>query len=131
MSEITKTYENGNVTISAEAFASIATVVAKEVPDIVSISAGLISDIAGKITKKSSFLPVKVDIVDENINIEVHTVLKYGSNIPKIAAELQDRIASAVENMTGISVKTVNVVVDNVVVEKKNDKKEKEENKDA
>ena len=53
-------------------------------------------------------------LVDNMVTVELHVVLEYGVRIPQVAWQLQNDIRQAVEQMTGKSVKTVNVVVQSV-----------------
>ena len=43
----------------------------------------------------------------------------YGSSIPKVSCQVQDRVMSAIENMTGLKVEEVNIRVAGVVMETK------------
>lgn len=119
MSEIIREEANGTISITDDAVAAIAGVAAEEVEGVVSMNSNLFGEIAGKFGKKGLNKNIKVDVSDNEITVEVHVVLKYGANIPKICDALQDRISSSVDNMTGIKVKTVNVFVENIVMEKK------------
>ena len=51
--------------------------------------------------------------------------MEYGAKIPEVAWELQDKVKSEVESMTGLEVVAVNVSVDSVTVPA-NDEKVKE-----
>ena len=43
-------------------------------------------------------------------------VVEYGSNIPDVAWEVQDKVKTEIETMTGINVESVNVSVDGINV---------------
>ena len=48
--------------------------------------------------------------------ITVNLLVAYGSRIPSMCAKVQENVKSTVQNMTGITVSRVNVVVRGVVV---------------
>ena len=47
-------------------------------------------------------------------------VLEYGYSIPKTSGQVQEKVKSAIENMTGLTVEEVNVRIASVVMEKNN-----------
>ena len=53
---------------------------------------------------------IKVDIDENyNISIEVRVVVRYGLNIADVAAQIQETIKSAIEQMVDINLKDINV----------------------
>ncbi len=48
------------------------------------------------------------------VKIDVNIIVEYGTRIPDIAFEIQNRVKTSVENMTGIKVEEVNVHVQGV-----------------
>ena len=57
----------------------------------------------------------------EGTNIELALVILHGVNIVKIAEEVQKNVKEAVESMTGINVRNVDITISDIVFE---DKKE-------
>ena len=53
----------------------------------------------------------EVEKEDGEITLDVYLTVKYGFAIPETAAKVQDAVMSAVETMTGFSVRAVNVHV--------------------
>ena len=66
------------------------------------------------------------------MKIDVNIIVEYGTRIPDVAFEIQNRVKKSVENMTGLKVVEVNVHVQGVKAEIDNDEEnvetEKEEN---
>ncbi|MGN1092379.1 MAG: Asp23/Gls24 family envelope stress response protein, partial [Monoglobaceae bacterium] len=48
--------------------------------------------------------------------LDLSIVVEYGSNIPDVAWEVQDKVKTEIETMTGINVESVNVSVDGINV---------------
>ena len=68
--------------------------------------------------KKNLAKGIKVDTESGKANIDVNIIVEYGSRIPDVAYEIQNRVKTAVENMTGLKVEAVNVHVQGVNTEK-------------
>ena len=104
--------ENEGIQISNDVVAVIAGVAVSEVPGV----AGMAGGFAGGITevlsgKKNLAKGIKVDVEGTSAKIDVNIIVEYGSRIPDVAFEIQNRVKKAVENMTGLKVEEVNVHV--------------------
>lgn len=107
--------ENEGIKISDDVVAVIAGVAVSEVPGVASMAgsfAGGISEVFSG--KKNMAKGIKVDIADNDTKIDVNIIVEYGTRIPDVAFEIQNRVKKAVENMTGLNVEEVNVHVQGV-----------------
>ena len=107
--------ENEGIKISDDVVAVIAGVAVSEVPGV----SGMAGGFAGGITevfsgKKNLAKGIKVDIADTDVKIDVNIIVEYGSRIPDVAFEIQNRVKKADEGMTGLNVEEVNVHVQGV-----------------
>ena len=64
--------------------------------------------------KKNLAKGIKVEIENSTAKIDVNIIVEYGSRIPDVAYEIQNRVKKAVESMTGLIVEEVNVHVQGV-----------------
>ena len=64
--------------------------------------------------KKNLAKGIKAEIVESTAKIDVNIIVEYGSRIPDVAFEIQNRVKKAVESMTGLKVEEVNVHVQGV-----------------
>ena len=64
--------------------------------------------------KKNLAKGIKVDKEENKVKIDVNIIVEYGTIIPDIAFEIQNRVKTSVENMTGLTVEEVNVHVQGV-----------------
>ena len=64
--------------------------------------------------KKNLAKGIKVDVTDSQAKIDVNIIVEYGTRIPDVAYEIQNRVKKAVESMTGLVVEEVNVHVQGV-----------------
>lgn len=116
---------NGSVNISDEVVAVIASLAASEIKGIAGMVSGVVGGIAELIGKKNLSKGVKITREENKTTIELSVIVEYGAKIPDVAWELQDKVKSEVESMTGLEVVAVNVSVDSVTVPA-NDEKVKE-----
>ena len=108
--------ENINLSISEEVIATIAEKVVLNVAGVFSLSGGL--NVLGK---KIGTQGIKVDITKKDVSLDVYIVVNYGVKIPDIAWEIQDKVKKELENMTGMTVTTVNVHIQGINYETKKD----------
>ena len=54
---------------------------------------------------------MKVDVTEEHVSVDLSLNIKYGYNIPEVSERVQERVKSAIENMTGLTVLDVNVKI--------------------
>lgn len=105
----------GEVKIADEVVASIAAFAALEV-DGVSAMGGMTKEIMGKLGVKSQARGVKVDVLEGIVTVTVTLNLLYGYSLVKVSGKVQEKVKSAIENMTGLTVADVNVRVAGVDV---------------
>ena len=98
-------YDNqsiGKVDIADEVVAIIAGLAATEVEGV--------SALSGHITYS--------DVEDGVVKASLSVYLKYGYSIPKTCTLVQDKVKSAIENMTGLTVSDVDISIAGVDVDK-------------
>ena len=81
------------------------------------LTGGLTEALKGK---KNLAKGIKVEATETTANIDVNIIVEYGSRIPDVAFEIQNRVKKSVENMTGLKVTEVNVHVQGVNTESLN-----------
>ena len=112
--EEVKEEENG-IEISNDVIAVIAGVAVSEVQGVASMSGGFAGGITEVLSgKKNMAKGIKVEKTDNKAKIDVNIIVEYGSRIPDVAFEIQNRVKKSVESMTGFKVEEVNVHVQGV-----------------
>ena len=107
-----KLYEKemmGEVRIADEVVAIIAGLAATEVDVVDSMACNITNELVGKLGMNNLSKGVKVDVTDEHVSVDLSLNIKYGYNIPDVSERVQDRVKSAIENMTGLTVLDVNI----------------------
>ena len=120
--------EDNTIRIADDVVAVIAGVAVSEIPGVY----GMAGSFAGGITevlsgKKNLSKGIKVEVGEKDTKIDVNIIVEYGTRIPDIAYEIQNRVKKAVENMTGLKVLEVNVHVQGVNTEFDKDSNKTEE----
>ena len=117
--------KNDGIKIANDVVAVIAGVAVSEVPGVASMSGGFAGGITEVLSgKKNLSKGIKVDADEKDVKIDVNIIVEYGSRIPDIAFEIQNRVKKSVENMTGLKVSEVNVHVQGVKTEKDEENEE-------
>ena len=131
--EIEEIVENSNdgIKIANDVIAVIAGVAVSEVPGVASMSGGFAGGITEVLSgKKNLSKGIKVDSDEKEVKIDVNIIVEYGSRIPDVAFEIQNRVKKSVENMTGLKVAEVNVHVQGVKTGKEEVNDEEEVSKE-
>lgn len=123
--QVNETEVNG-IKIAEDVVAKIAGIAASEVKGVFSMNGGIAGGISEMFGKKSFSKGVKAQVTDKDTILDLYIIVEYGSRIPDIAWEIQNKVKTAVENMTGLKVLEVNIHVQGVNVPK--DEKNKEDN---
>ena len=108
---------HGEVVIADEVVAVIAGLAAMEVEGVATMAGDATRELISKIGKKSLSKGVKVDILEGVVTVALALNIKYGYNIMAITTKVQEKVKTAIENMTGLTVADVNIRVAGVDVE--------------
>lgn len=107
----------GEVQIADEVVAIIAGLAATEVDGVASMAGNITNELVSKLGMKNLSKGVKVTVEESSVLVDITLNLKYGTQIPAVSAKVQDKVKSAIETMTGLSVTEVNIKVASVNVE--------------
>ena len=109
----------GTVVISDHVICTIAGLAAMEVKGIASMKGDIEASQITRFTMNSLSKCVRI-FMKENNSIAVQMVLniKYGYNLPETTRKVQERVKDVLENMTGLTVESVNISISDVKVEK-------------
>jgi uncharacterized alkaline shock family protein YloU len=117
--------ENGVVNISNEVISTIASTAAMQVEGVVGMNNNLAGGISELLGKKNHGKGVKTEVDGEEVSLELHLNLAYGAKINEVGKEVQNKVKEAIENMTDLIVKNVDVHIEGVVRTKSEEDKAK------
>ena len=111
--------EGGKIIFAPDVIATIANLAASEVEGVENLSGTVAESISGMLGgKKSLTKGIRVDFTEENVNIDISVVVKYGFKIHEVFQNIQKKVKATIENMTGLTVSTINVAVQSISFEK-------------
>ena len=107
----------GEVKIADEVVAIIAGLAAMEVEGFASMAGNATRELISKLGMRSLSKGVRVDVLDGVVTVALALNLKYGYSIMDVCKKVQDKVKTAIENMTGLSVADVNIRIVSVDME--------------
>lgn len=111
--------EIGSILIDNAVIASIAGASAMECYGLVGMATkSTASGLVELLKRENMTKGVKVSTDNDQILIDLFIIVEFGTNISAVANNIIDKVRYNIENMTGMTVKKVNVNVQGVRVEK-------------
>ncbi|MDE7013829.1 MAG: Asp23/Gls24 family envelope stress response protein [Kineothrix sp.] len=109
---------SGSVKIADDVVAMIAGIAATEVDGVAAMAGNITHEIMSKVGVKSLKKGVKVDVIGKSVRVDLALVMEYGYNIPAASQKVQEKVKSAIENMTGLDVLDVNIRIAGINMQK-------------
>ncbi|WP_058307486.1 Asp23/Gls24 family envelope stress response protein [Gracilibacillus massiliensis] len=113
----------GKVEIAPEVLEVIAGIATTEIPGVSSMRGNFATGVAERLGKKAHGKGIKVELSNDTVLIDVFIVVDYGHSVPNIAEKIQLNVRQAIENMTAIDIKEINVHVVGVHMEHSTEEK--------
>lgn len=104
----------GVVKIADEVVAIIAGLAATEVEGVSSMAGNITNELVSKLGMKNLSKGIRVEVLGDVANVDVSLNIAYGYAIPEVSAKVQEKVKTAVENMTGLEVPIVNIRIASV-----------------
>ena len=104
----------GIIKIHKKVIASIASLASMEIEGIKRVGGDIKSNLYELFGKKNLY-GIRVDI-DKNgeVKLEIPIIVKYGFNLPEVANKVQENVHRALEKMTNLSIKDVNINIQSI-----------------
>lgn len=99
----------GVVQIADDVVAMIASLAATEVDGVSALVGNITNELMSKVGMKKLTKGVKVEVIEGVVSMELAIMIQYGHNIPQTCQNVQNKVKTAVENMTGLTVSDVNI----------------------
>jgi uncharacterized alkaline shock family protein YloU len=114
--------EMGNTTISSAVVSQIAGIAAQEVESAqmggsASAAGGILQSVTGSVSGGGNFSRgVSVEVGEEEAAVDLTMTVDYGQSIPRVTEAARSNVINRVENLTGLRVTEVNIVVSDVQI---------------
>ena len=105
-----KSDESGEIKVADEVVAIIAGLAATEVEGVSSMAGNITNEIVSRLGMKNLSKGIQIEIADNDVALNI----AYGYSIPEVSTKVQEKVKSAIETMTGLSVATINVRIASV-----------------
>ncbi len=110
--------EYGTITIVNEVIARIAGLAAMECYGVVGMAAKNVKDGFVQLLKRESLTKgIRISVEEAGIEIDLHIIVEYGTNITAIGDSLVSTVKYQVEEYTGLCVEKINIFVEGVRVD--------------
>ena len=104
----------GSIKISQEVVAAVVKNAAVEIDGINSVSTGNIG-IRGLLSKSKYTKPIRIDIHEGVARIQICIIVDPSKRIPDLANSAQINIKNSVQNMTGLTVSGIDIIVTGIM----------------
>ena len=108
----------GQVQIADDVIAIIAEIAATEVKGVAGMGGTLTNEIVQSLTRKRTPKGVKVEVNDRQVMLYMTLLVNYGSKIPEVTLEVQKKVKSSIETMTGLDIVSIDIHVTGVHFDK-------------
>ena len=108
----------GEVQIADDVVAMIASLAAVEVDGVSAMAGNITNELMSKVGMKKLTKGVKVVVLEDNVKVDLALTMEYGYNIPVTCQKVQNKVKSAIENMTGLNCSDVNIRIAGVIMKK-------------
>ena len=109
-----KSDQVGDVRVADEVVAIIAGLATTEVEGVSSMAGNITNEIVSKRGMKNLSKGILVEVMENEVKVDVAINISYGYSIPEVSSKVQDKVKTAIENMTGLNVAVVNVRIASV-----------------
>jgi len=104
----------GTISIHKNVIASVASLAACEIEGVKRIGGDFKTGLLELVGKKAYFaIKVQID-KNEEVNVDIPLVIKYGYNIPEVANKVQENVRRALEKMTDVLIKDIDISVQGI-----------------
>jgi uncharacterized alkaline shock family protein YloU len=101
------TAERGTTTVPTPVIEKIATLAVREVPGVHEFATG----------SAGGEKPISINLDGRTATIEIHLVIEYGFAVHSVTEKVRTKVISALENLFGLDVTAVDIVIDDIHLE--------------
>ena len=114
--QINEVESTGTITFANDVLTTIAGIAASDIPGVAGMSGGIVDGIVELLGKKNFSKGIKVTNNNDVVVVDIQIVVEYGKCVPEICNNIQTAVINAIETMTGLTVKAVNIAIQDVKI---------------
>ncbi len=115
--KIYKSSSIGDVEVTEDVIAIIAGIAATEVEGVHSMAGNITNEIVAKLGKQNLSAGVQVTCIENIVSVKLAITVEMGCKINEVSTLVQEKVKSAIESMTGLTVESVDIRIANVNVD--------------
>ncbi len=108
----------GKVRIADEVVAIIAGLASTEVEGVSSMAGNITNELVSRLGMKNLSKGIRIEVTDNVVRVDVALNIAYGYAVLDVSSKVQEKVKTAIENMTGLEVSDVNVKIASVDMKK-------------
>ncbi len=105
--------QNNNLKISEDVITKIVEIAVTDIEGVYSLTHSKIKFV-NLFSKSDASSAITVKVKDGAVGVTVSIIVNQGCNVKKVSEIIQNKIKNDIQNMTGIAVSKVNVVIDGI-----------------
>ncbi|MGI5950127.1 Asp23/Gls24 family envelope stress response protein [Peptoniphilus sp.] len=113
---IDENISEGQIKISDDVIATIATVAAESVEGVVKVSTNFKSQMSDILNTKNINKGVRVNVGERQTVVDIYITVEYGVKVVELSEKVQQAAKEAIENMTDFDVVEINVHINGIAV---------------
>jgi uncharacterized alkaline shock family protein YloU len=106
--------ESGIIRIADDVVAVIASIATLDTDGVSGMSGGIAEGIAKRVSRRYIQKGVQVIVDHHEASIDIRVIITFGKKIDQVCHDIQFNVKEAIESMTGLLVKVVNVRVEGI-----------------
>ena len=106
----------GKVIIAPGVLVTIASLTTLSTPGVVRMSAGWTDSMGRLLRRRALSDGVKIEVEDNSVSIDLYIVVEQHVNMLKLSQEIQGEVSRAIQDMVGMTVRDVNIHIEDVEV---------------
>lgn len=117
------TGDNGTVSFAGDVVATIAGLATTEVDGVAAMASATsgLADIFGIKQNARNFTKgVRLEIEGDQVDVNLNIIIDYGFPVPEVAQNVQENVKKAIETMTGLTARQIDIYVQGISFEKEN-----------
>lgn len=104
----------GDISIANEVICIVAALAAQEINGVVSTAGNVLDTISTMMGRDSNSKGVRIKFDGNVVDVVIYLNIEFGTCIPEIAMTVQEKVKTAIEDMTGYEVRFVDVHIEGV-----------------
>ena len=101
----------GIIEIADDVVSSIVGLAVTEVDGVAQLSGDITRDLIAKLGKKTLSKGMRISYEEKSVLVDVALVIKFGFNIVEVSKNVQEKVKTTLETMTGLTCRQVNVKI--------------------